>query len=190
MLTFNKRRDFVFEVDFNIPKFDITNEDWVTNEVAYGQTDFNLRSVLNSVTDPAFKSLVDYFFTVDFKNKIVDILYSEPLFAGYWAKSPNEMKSITKTICTPVLDKPGHNTAMHLDSRMLVAAGMCYLINGDDPQQSTIFYTDQHYNNPIRMPTGWGKGWLAANMHDSWHEGFNKSEINRYSILFGLSLDI
>ena len=188
MLVFDKRRDFIFQMKLDIPSFDAANENWEPNSTAYGQTDFNNRYTIRNINDPNFKTVVDYFFTMEFKDSIVDALYSAPLFAGYWSIGPDKMKSITKTFGTAVQDRPGHTTALHLDNRLLVATGMCYLIDGDDEQQSTIFYTDDKYSNPLRMHTGWGKGWLAANMHDSWHEGFNRSNNNRHSILFGLSL--
>lgn len=190
MLKIAKLRDFVFHMSMDIIHFDVANENWQRDNVAYGQTQFNHRRTIESINNPNFKSTVDYFFTDEFKNTIVDALYTAPLFAGYWAISPEKMKSITKTFGTAVQDSPGHTTALHLDNRLLVASGMCYLIEDDDPEQSTFFYTDAQYNNPLRISTGWGKGWLAANMHDSWHEGHNRSNKNRHSILFGLSLNL
>jgi hypothetical protein len=67
---------------------------------------------------------------------------------------------------------------------------MCYFIDGNDPDQGTVFYSDQQKNDPLEMTTGFGKGWMAANTHDSWHMGWNRSQQDRYSILFGIRLKI
>jgi len=186
MITFNKVRDVIFQVDFNIPKFDLTEEQWFTNPFIFSQT--NHRYITNSINNPVFKSTVDWFLSSKFKDIVIDTLYSAPVFASQCSILPEDLRSITNTVCTPVQDRPGHITTLHIDTSSLIAAGMCYLIDNDDPQQSTIFYTDDQYSNPLRMNTGWGHGWLAANMNKSWHEGFNKSNCNRHSILFGLSI--
>jgi hypothetical protein len=94
----------------------------------------------------------------------------------------------TSTFTTFVQDKPGYTTSCHLDNRRIVITGMYYFIEGDDPNQSTYFYTSKDGANELRMPTGFNCGWLMGNLNSTWHLGFNRSNKDRYAILFGLTV--
>ena len=189
-VTFDKRRNFVYETDYAILesiKDDLPNETWIADKAAYGQSDFSLRHRAHSpYASPAVENMMQYFHSDVFKQSIIDQLYSEERFPSYWGVSPERMFRSTTAFGTLTLDKPGFITGMHLDNRALVASGMCYLIDGDDPDQSTTFYTTAQKEAPLRMTTGWGRGWIAANMHDSWHDGHNRSAKDRYTVLLGL----
>ena len=87
-------------------------------------------------------------------------------------------------------DCPGYSIRIHTDDRMHVVQGMIYFINGDDPDQSTVTYTTKAGDDPYRVPTGNGIGYFAANTNDSWHTGQNASNQDRYSLIFGIRLNI
>ena len=191
-VTFNKKRDYIYETEYAFPydkellQADLLAEDWVPDKGAYGQADFSLRHRLANPASPRLTQIMQYFHSDQFKRSIIDQLYSEQWFPGYWGISPERMFHATTAFGTLTLDKPGFVTGMHLDNRALVASGMCYLIEGDDPDQSTTFYTSAQKEAPLRMTTGWGRGWIAAGMHDAWHDGHNRSTQDRYTVLLGL----
>lgn len=87
-------------------------------------------------------------------------------------------------------DVPGFVNCLHTDYRKLVATGMIYFCEFDDPDLSTVFYDTFDRLNPLRMVTGFGKGWWHANGNDTWHEGWNRSYHDRYSCLLGLTLNV
>jgi hypothetical protein len=87
-------------------------------------------------------------------------------------------------------DTPGYFIRPHTDDRMHVLQGMIYFIDGDDPAQSTMTYTTFEGDNPLRIPTGSGMGYFAANTNTSWHSGQNSSAQDRYSMVFGIRLDV
>ena len=193
---FNKRKDFVYEVDYNIEQDDSTvmehlrAEEWEPITGDYGQDDLGQRYRCYAPHSVVLQQIMFYFRTEEFKNAIIDTLYADPAFPGWWGISPERMKAATKSFGILTLDKPGFGTGIHLDNRALVASGMCYFIEGDDPLQATTFFADAERKDPVRMTTGFGKGWVAAGMHDAWHDGHNASDKDRYVVLLGLSLNI
>jgi len=187
-------KDFVFRLEldsrFNQNQIieDFKNEDFGDTTDAYGQTGFSLRRDVKEIRSPRLQLISNYFRSDFFKKLMIDTLYNQPGFAGYWAISPERMFNMTLPTGNLVCDKPGHNTNIHLDNRCLVAAGMCYFSEQDDPDISTYFFDTKERANPIRIPTNFSTGWLAANMHNSWHDGYNKSNYDRYTLMYGLVL--
>lgn len=86
-------------------------------------------------------------------------------------------------------DMPGFVNDIHTDYRKLVATGMIYLSDRDDPDLSTYFCDDLNRTNQIRMTTNIGDGWWHANGNDTWHEGWNRTDQVRYSILLALTIN-
>jgi hypothetical protein len=198
MLQFTKLRDFVYsvnldlDVDYSRLIEILEKESWVPDRGAYGQGDFVSRYYLewDKISDPVLKDLQDWSCSDSFRRCIIDRLYSEPAFAGHWSIDPDTMFRITASSGRFLKDLPGFGAGVHLDNRLQVAAGMIYFINGDDADQSTVFYIDQNKNSPLRIHTGHGQGWIAANMHDSWHDGWNRSDQTRYSMILSLGIKI
>lgn len=190
---FNKQRDYIYQAQFDLAcdqktlQDDLAKELWVANKNGYGQLGFSYRYNVKEIKSLTVKKVVDYFYSDSFNHAIIDTLYAETYFPGLWGIDSKRLSNITVTFGTLVLDKPGYSSQIHLDNRLLVASGMCYFIDADDENQSTYFYSDKNKNNCLRMPTGFATGWLAANTHDSCHEGYNKSIIDRYNILYGLA---
>lgn len=85
-------------------------------------------------------------------------------------------------------DMPGFENGIHLDTRMLFGTGMIYLTEHDDERWASGFYNDLHKNNPVTIPSGFGQGWIHANDYDTWHDGWNRTDQIRYSMLFALTL--
>lgn len=86
-------------------------------------------------------------------------------------------------------DMPGFVNDIHTDYRKLVSTGMIYLSAGDNPDISTYFCDNLERKNQFRIPSGMGDGWWHANGNDTWHEGWNKTDQPRYSILLALTLN-
>jgi hypothetical protein len=188
-------KDFVFrlELDSGFDKNqiieDFKNEDFGSDTIdAYGTTGFSSRRNIKEIKSSRLKSISDYFSSDLFKKLMIDTLYSQPNFGGQWAISPKRMFDMTAAITNLTCDSPGHNTGIHIDNRCIVATGMCYFSPEDDPDISTWFFDTKDKKNPLRILTDFSSGWLAANMHDSWHDGYNKSNYNRYTLMYGLVL--
>lgn len=184
-------KDFVFSTQFNIDGVnteevikDLANEDWIANQPNYGQGQLVQRYFCNEIKNPFVKSIND--FLINNKRLFIDTLYAQEYFPMYWGISPDRMDNITNISTTLLLDKPDFDTKIHLDNRLTVATGMIYFIDQDDPKQSTSFYSNNKYQNQLRIPTGFGAGWFAANMHDSWHSGHNLSNQDRYSMIYNI----
>jgi hypothetical protein len=170
----------------------LEKETWFPDQGAYGQADFVSRYYLewDKISDPVLRDLQGWACSDSFRRSVINQLYSEPTFAGYWSIDPETMFRITSSSGQFLKDLPGFGAGLHLDNRLQVAAGMIYFINRDDENQSTVFYSDQEKNLPTRIPTGHGQGWIAANMHNSWHDGWNHSDQPRYSMILSIGLKI
>jgi hypothetical protein len=195
-VNFTHLRNYVYEADF---QFDYTPEVilehlqsamWIPNINGYSQKGFAAREDLTN-PNPVLQSVLNYFNSESFQQSIVNTLFENLDFTNaYWPIQPDNFKKIISSSGRFIKDHPNFTTGIHLDNRLLVASGMCYFINGDDPNQSTNFYSSRKADNPIRIPTGLAKGWMAANTENSWHDGYNRSDKNRYSILYSLSIKV
>lgn len=143
----------------------------------------------NSISsNPILKDITDYLRSDIFKNYVIDKLY-ETDFRKWWGLDKETMKNITSSWGAFVKDSPNTRVALHLDNRTLVATGMIYFIQDHQKNQQTTFYKTENKDDPLEIPTGLGKGWIAANSYNSWHEGINFSTVDRYSALIGISLN-
>ena len=196
----HKLRNFVYQLEVDLPVgyAEMVNllkaETWPHDKIGYGQSDLAARYRLNDPVNPVLKQILDTISSSDFKKSIIAKLYSEvggeSDFPGLWGISPEKMAAITFTYAGYVKDQPGHLIRIHTDDRMHVVQGMIYFINGDDPDQATTFYTAKDHKNPVRITTGHGQGFMAANTNDGWHAGHNVSDQDRYSVIFGLRLNL
>jgi hypothetical protein len=140
---------------------------------------------------PIVQSLHGFFCSKDFQNQLIDTLgQNEVFWKSYWKHNPEKFKNKLSPIFEGDMDTPHFYMGPHLDNRALVSVGMCHFVNGDDPAQSTTFYTTEQADDPIRMPTGFGVGWVCANLHNTWHSGQNYSTKNRFSVKFGNQIQI
>jgi len=201
--TFQKQRDYVYTLQFDLPysNFDIVTalqkEEWQADAGGYTQDSFPTRYRLKTVTQPKLKEIEQYIENREFKRKIIDILWAPATdgapslgFSALWGVDADRMDTMTYMYGIFTKDCPGYFIRPHTDDRMHVLQGMVYFINDDDPAQSTTIYSTKEGNDPLRIPTGSGVGYFAANTNNSWHSGQNTSDQDRYSMVFGIRLNI
>jgi hypothetical protein len=168
---------------------DLEKETWIPDEAGYGQNSFPTRFRVRTVQQPRLKEIEQYVERGGFKQQILDTLWATN-FPSYWGVDAERMDKMTFIYGMFTKDCPGYSIRIHTDDRMHVVQGMIYFIDGDDPDQSTISYTSKEGDNPFRIPTGNGIGYFGANTNDSWHTGQNASDKDRYSLIFGIRLNI
>ena len=193
--TFQKQRDFVYTLQLDLPYSNseiieaLHKETWIPDEAGYGQNSFPTRYRVPDSQQPIPKEIQLYIEKGHFKRAIIDTLWSTN-FPSLWGVSADRMDTMTFMYGIFTKDCPGYSIRPHTDDRMHVVQGMIYFINGDEPSQSTVVFSTKDETNPYRIPTGNGAGYFAANTNDSWHSGQNSSTQDRYSIVFGVRLDL
>jgi hypothetical protein len=187
-IIFDKKRNFVYETfltefpySYEELLTDLKQEDWISSES---------EGLLGKFRAPTLKSeklkyIIEWFTQDSACLKIIKNMYQDEEYFNEWKLSAEELDNITHSSALWTLDKPGYHAATHLDNRRIIGNGMIFFTEGDDPNQSTFFYSDKNGNNPLRIPTGYAQGWFAANTNDAWHEGFNRTaDKDRYSLYF------
>ena len=192
---FQKQRDYVYTLQLNLPysNFDIVEdlkkETWQPDTAGYAQNAFPTRYRVPDSHQPISKEIQSYVEKGNFKRTIIDTLWATN-FPAIWGVDAAQMDAMTFIYGIFTRDLPGYFIRPHTDDRMHVVQGMIYFIEGDDPAQSTVTYTTFEGDNPLRIPTGSGVGYFAANTNNSWHSGQNSSDQDRYSMVFGIRLNI
>jgi len=195
-INFQKLRDYIYTFNLQLPCTNneilsiLQQETWQPDQAGYAQNSFPTRYRLAHPQSPVLTEIQRWIDYGDLKQQIIDQLYQEPLFPGYWGLSQERMMDLTFIYGVYTLDKPGYSIRIHTDDRLHVVQGMIYFIPTDDPDQSTTFYTTFEGDNPMRIPTGAGAGYIAANTNNSWHTGKNTSTQDRYSLIFGIRLNL
>lgn len=192
--TFIKLRGSLYTLQVDLPcnyttlMQEFQGQPWVADEAGYGQNNFDTRYRLKEPQSDLLNGIVKDVEHGTFKQELIAALYSDAFFPGYWGLTPDKMDQTTHLYALYTWDRPGYNIRIHTDDRMHVAQGMIYFIDDDDTDQSTYAYTDKEGSNPLRVPTGYGCGFVNANLNDSWHTGQNSSNKERYSLMIGLRL--
>ena len=195
-INFQKQRDYIYTFNLSLPHTNdkilsaLQTEIWTADQAGYAQNNFLTRYRLTHPKNSVLTEIQQWIDHGDVKKQIIDQLYQEPLFPGYWGLSQERMMDQTFIYGIYTLDKPGYSIRIHTDDRLHVAQGMIYFVPTDDPDQSTTFYTSFEGDNPMRIPTGPGLGYVAANTNNSWHTGKNASTQDRYSLIFGIRLNL
>ena len=136
-------------------------------------------------------TLSEFFRGEKFRRQAIDWMYQE--YHGIdvtWGMSADEMFRRSRTHIEFTRDMPGFVNDIHCDYRQLIATGMIYFSDTDSPDISTYFYTTKDRAEPLRMPTKFGDGWWHMNYHNTWHEGWNRTDQVRYSGLLGLTINV
>ena len=176
----------------------LNSEDWQAHANRKGDAGLagNPYSERSGLLNPKNKVLIDI---MDFinsdavKEQIVNFAYTtqgnyiSSLWEG-WSKE--QMLQYTFWGCMFNRDQPGFHIPLHVDTRLQVATAMVYFVEKDDPQQSTIYYTSNKFDEPLRINNEFGNGVMHINDHTAWHEGYNKSNVTRYSLICGLLLNV
>ena len=171
----------------------LVNENWVSwaddYPMGHDNPGWSKRFRPKNIKSPILKEIQEFLQSDLARDRVLDVLYSfNPAFQGLWSITQDEMAQWATFHMEYVMDMPGFYLEPHNDYRRLVAAGLIYLNEHDDPRISTTLYTDRQKNNPLTMPTEFGDGWFAVNEYCNWHEGHNSSDYVRYSILLGLTI--
>jgi len=151
------------------------------------------RSGLLNPTNKVLTDIMDFINSDAVKEQIVNFAYEtqgdyiSSLWEG-WSKE--QMLQYTFWGCMFNRDQPGFHIPAHLDTRLQVATAMVYFVEDDDPNQSTVYYTSNEYDDPLRISNKFGNGVLHINDHTAWHEGYNRSNVTRYSLICGLLLKV
>jgi len=195
-ITFNKQRDYIYTIKLDLPYTnkeivtELIQEDWQSDIAGYAQNSFPTRFRVRQVRSPILCEIEKYVEHGEFKSLLLTELYKSQSFGAIWGVGPERMDKMTFIYGIFTKDLPTYNIRIHTDDRMHVVQGMIYFIPTDDPDQSTTFYTTFEGNNPMRIPTGPGAGYVAANTNNSWHTGKNSSNKDRYSLIFGIRLNL
>jgi hypothetical protein len=194
-VAFQKQRDYVYTLQLDLPCSNseiieaLQKETWIPDEAGYGQNSFPTRYRVPDAQQPIPKKIQLYIEKGPFKRDIIDLLWTTG-FPSLWGVDADRMDAMTYMYGIFTKDCPGYFIRPHTDDRMHVVQGMIYFIDGDDPDQSTSVFSTKDGGDPYRIPTGNGVGYLAANTNNSWHSGQNTSDQDRYSMVFGIRLDL
>jgi len=191
---FKELRPFIHQfrlIDMPFTLADILNEvnsyDWKNWRDVNGT---RYKESYPSKFGPIVSNLRNFFVSEAFQNQLLTTMSQRPEFFGnYWRDDQTLFKNKLGPIFECDMDTPGFQMSPHLDDRGLVIVGMCHFIKDDDPRQSSTFYSSESGDDPLRMPTGFGIGWVNANLHNTWHSGHNQSDQNRFSIKFGTRIN-
>lgn len=194
-VSFELQRNYIYTLKLDLPwandqiVTELAQETWTPDEAGYAQNSFPTRYRLRTVAQPIPKQIEQYVEHGTFKRNIIDLLWTTN-FPALWGVTADRMDDMTFIYGMFTKDTPGYFIRPHTDDRMHVLQGMIYFIAGDDTAQSTMSYTSFEGDNPLRIPTGSGVGYFAANTNNSWHSGQNTSAQDRYSMVFGIRLDL
>lgn len=167
--------------------------DWRTPDVWKREdTDWGMRCEVKNF-DNGYKSeklneIVKFIKSSSVHDKALDMLYTWPQFEGLYNLKKDKMKNFAHWHCHFHKDKPGYYLGPHTDYKRLVATGLILLTEEDSPDTSTTFMWEGKEENSIRLPSGYGAGWLHVNTEKNIHWGHNKSNKDRYSIMLGLTI--
>jgi hypothetical protein len=174
---------------------ELHNADWgSTNESATYEGHWNNGArfkVYDRQSTPIMAALHDYFSGPEYRQKLIAHFYEQmpKFFQETWADwSQEQMFRRTNTHCEFLKDLPGTQIPLHTDSRLLLSGGMIYFSEHDDPRISTSFYSDLERNNKWTAKTDYCNGWLAANLNDSYHDGGNFADYDRYGLMYWFSV--
>lgn len=137
------------------------------------------------------RKINEYFCSDELKKQLIDLMYDRlPEFPSWWGWQPEGMFKHCAMHGEFTKDLPGFVNDIHTDYRRLVATGLIYWSEHDDPKLSSFFWDDPARSNPTRITTEFGDGWWHANSNHSWHGGVNETDQIRYSSLLGLTVNV
>lgn len=148
-----------------------------------------LRDKLYEPNHPLLQRLLTYWQQDKTKEKIVDALYeTKSDMEEKWGMPAEKMYKNVQLHGELTRDQPGFENGIHCDYRRLVATGMIFFTNEDNVDHSTHFYDNPQRDNPLKTPSNFGEGWLHGNDWNTWHDGWNRTDKVRYSMLIGVTL--
>lgn len=142
-------------------------------------------------TTPKLQQISQFFRLTSTRDYLIECLYRDkPILQVNWQMYPWRMSVNTELHAEFTKDLPGFENGLHCDMRRLVATGVIYLCDSNDENLASCFYDTPMRDNPQIVETGYGMGWVHSNDFNTWHDGWNRTEQTRYSILLGLTLKL
>jgi hypothetical protein len=194
-LKYNQVRPQVWQIKFDMPHTrqeilpELLSQPWSVidgSPPSWQGMRHRLRPPFNT---PIMRGIHSHLCSDDHRRSLIDHFYDTvPMFQSRWGMDRDTMFRQTFAHGDFLKDLPGFYQDIHTDYRLLVATGMIYLTEGDDPRLSTSFYDDRHGSNPTRITTNFCDGWWHINDGSPWHGGHNASDQDRYSIMIALTL--
>ena len=140
-------------------------------------------------TTPKLQQISQFFREDSTRDYLIECLYRDkPILQVNWQMYPWRMSINTELHAEFTKDLPGFENGLHCDMRRLVATGVIYLCDNNNENLASCFYDTPMRDNPQIVETGYGMGWVHSNDFNTWHDGWNRTEQTRYSILLGLTL--
>jgi hypothetical protein len=176
----------------------LDSEHWQThadrkNDAGLAGNPYAERSGLLNPKSQVLKDIIEFVNSSSVKEQLVNFVYDtqgdyiSSLWEGW---NREQMLQHTFWGCMFNRDQPGFHIPLHVDTRLQIATAMVYFVEEDDPKQSTVYYTSDKFDNPLRISNKFGNGVLHINDHTAWHEGYNQSSVTRYSLICGLLLKV
>ena len=141
------------------------------------------------------KPLLEYknFFAnqTQFKDDLISTMFENEIFQQKNTEDRQTIMSKTEIISSWI-KTPGQYTQgfVHTDRHTPYVHGLIYMIQGNDPNQSTWF---AKYDDPQDVPdnlypfeTGIGIGWIVVATNRSWHRALNATDHARYCLKISL----
>jgi hypothetical protein len=176
----------------------LDSEDWQAHadrkqDAGLSGNPYAQRSGLLNPKSQVLKDIMEFVNSDNVKEQLVNFVYDTQgdYISGLWEGWRKEqMLQYTFWGCMFNRDQPGFHIPLHVDTRLQIATAMIYFVEADDPNQSTVYYTNNKFEDPLRINNKFGNGILHINDHTAWHEGFNRSRVTRYSLICGLLLKV
>jgi hypothetical protein len=203
------------DLDWTALHNDLKEMTWQMEPPADGNLGMAVYHAKNSIETPRVKQFREWFLTTEFKNQLVDMLFTNqnftskfPALVQDWDPSlyahlnelyPKMVRQQTMIASHWIMTPPKYvDHTLHTDVHTPYAFGMIYIIPDDDPMQSTYFTYSDHVINSSnvlkikteqlrRIPTGFGRGWLVINGDQSYHKALNNTDLKRYSLKIALN---
>lgn len=186
------------DYDYDTVITTLDSEDWQAHadrkeDAGLSGNPYAERAGLLNPKSQVLKDIMGFVNSDSVKEQLVNFVYDtqgdyiSSLWEG-WSKE--QMLQYTFWGCMFNRDQPGFHIPLHIDTRLQIATAMIYFVEEDDPDQSTVYYTSNKFDDPLRINNTFGNGVLHINDHTAWHEGYNKSNITRYSLICGLLLKV
>ena len=176
---------------------ELKKESWVpfgqTNTVGLDDDHWAKRFKVLRAESPLLQRIQSFIFDQDTRASVVDALYqSSPNIRNIYGMEKDFMIANTLLHGEFTWDRPGFACGRHIDFRLLAATGGTYFTDHDDERLATHFYRDNKSDSPAfaRATTEFGSGWMQVNDIDVWHDGWNNSDQDRYSMLTALTLQL
>lgn len=173
---------------------DLRNEIWTDHRDSEFKANQGhcFRSVLPSPQSNILKEILDYMCSDKIKKQVIDTLYKDfPHVSSLWEGwTIEQMDQNTVWGGQYLKDSPGFYLDKHLDTRLQVATGLIYFTEHDDTGWSTVYYSDKTGSDELRITNNFCEGVLHVNEHNTWHEGYNRTNQDRYLMIIGLLINV